>query len=141
MQIVRTAIGFRGPAGALDMTTVTLATGAPGSSVTYDGGVLSIPRGDTGGQGATGAKGDPGEQGIPGIQGVQGDQGERGEQGLPGTPGLQGEQGLQGIQGNPGADGASVTVLAFEAADATGYDAAVAAYAGNPLVLVIRYGS
>lgn len=38
-----------GPAGALDMSTVTLATGAPGSDVTYEGGVLSIPRGDTGG--------------------------------------------------------------------------------------------
>lgn len=111
MAIVEIEVSRVGPPGALDMSTVSLATGAPGSSVTYDGGVLSIPRGDDGAQGATGAKGDPGEQG------------------------------LQGIQGNPGADGASVTVLAFEAADATGYNAAVAANAGNPLVLVIRYGS
>lgn len=144
MLIVKTTIGFRGPAGALDMSTVTLATGAPGSAVTYEGGVLSIPRGDDGAQGLPGGKGDPGERGLQGVKGDPGDQGVAGEKGDQGDRGLQGERGLQGVKGDPGdpgANGQSVTVVAFEASDLTGYNNAVATHAGNPLVWVIRYAS
>lgn len=53
MEIVKTTIGFRGPSGALDLDAVTLATGEAGSGVTYEGGVLTLPRGDKGEQGTS----------------------------------------------------------------------------------------
>ncbi|TWI29750.1 collagen-like protein [Paracoccus sulfuroxidans] len=130
MQIVKTTIGFRGPAGALDMSTVTLATGAPGSDVTYEGGVLSIPRGDDGAQGMPGEKGDPGERGLQGLKGDPGERGLSGEKGDPGDPGLQGERGLQGAKGekgDPGAPGTSATVRSY-----TDFAAAQAAVAQHP---------
>lgn len=70
MQIVKTTIGFRGPSGALDLDMVILATGAPGSEVTYDDNILTLPRGD---KGDKGDKGDDGDKGDPGDKGDRGD--------------------------------------------------------------------
>ena len=78
-----------------DITGLTTATGAAGSSAAYDSstGVLTVPRGDTGATGATGATGPQGQQGI------------QGETGAAST--VAGPQGPQGIQGQTGATGAS----------------------------------
>lgn len=54
---------------------------------------------------------------------------------------LHGSDGADGQPGDDGADGQSVTVLTFAASDEAGYNAAVAANAGNPLVLVVRYAT
>ncbi|GLK63358.1 hypothetical protein [Paracoccus kondratievae] len=81
--IVVIEVGFRGPSGALDLSQVTLSTGDPGSDVSYDDGVLSIPRGDTG------------EQGPQGPVGPTGPVGERGP------------------AGDDGADGQSATITVF----------------------------
>ena len=64
---VQTNVGFRGLAGALDLDAVTLATGAPGTQVTFSNGVLTIPQGPVGPASTVpGPKGDPGEPGPAG---------------------------------------------------------------------------
>lgn len=122
--IVHSNIGFRGLAGALDLDTVTLATGAPGSSVTYADNVLTIPRGDVGPagpQGQTGPKGDKGDAGPVGPKGdtgsigPQGPKGDKGDKGPKGDKGDKGDQGTPGIQGNPG-QSATITVVTTQAA-------------------------
>ena len=104
-EIVKSTIGFRGPSGALDLDAVTLATGEAGSGVTYEGGVLTLPRGD------------------------KGEQGERGEQGLTGNTGLQGDRGPQGLKGDRGDTGTSVVVRSFT--DLAAAQAAAAQYPGD----------
>lgn len=119
MEIVKTTIGFRGPSGALDLEAVTLATGPAGSNVTYEGDVLTIPRGDKGEQG------DRGEQGLTGERGLQGERGDTGERGL------QGVQGMKGDKGDAGSAGASATITAFTD------PAAWAAYTPGPLEFAV----
>ncbi|MFD2842977.1 collagen-like triple helix repeat-containing protein [Paracoccus cavernae] len=105
MQVVKTTIGYRGPSGALDLEAVTLATGQAGSNVTYEGDVLTIPRGD------------------------KGDQGDRGERGLSGERGLQGDRGAQGVKGDRGEAGVSVEIRAFT--DLAAAQAAAVQYPGD----------
>lgn len=52
--------------------------------------------------------------------------------------GVDGANGTPGSNGADGAPGQSVTVLSFANADVAGFNAAVAANAGNPLVFVVR---
>lgn len=52
--------------------------------------------------------------------------------------GRDGANGSDGENGDNGAPGQSVTVLSFANADVAGFNAAVSANAGNPLVFVVR---
>lgn len=143
---VQTNVGFRGLAGALDLDTVTLATGEPGTPVTFSNGVLTIPQGPVGPASTVpGPKGDPGDPGpagpastVPGPPGaagpagppgadstVPGPAGPQGPKGDPGGPGPQGPAGPAGPQGPAGPAGPAgtswiVTTVSTQAA----YDAA-----------------
>lgn len=105
--IVVIEVGFRGPSGALDLSQVTLSTGEPGTEVSYDDGVLSIPRGNTG------------------------EQGPQGPVGPTGPVGPIGPVGERGPAGDDGADGQSATITVF--ADEAAFDA----YTPGPLELAV----
>jgi len=93
---INTAITDGTLANMLNIINMTVATGAPGSNVTWDGTTLTVPKGDTG---ADGQDGQDGLEGAVGPQGVQGIQGIRGLQGLQGLRGLQGIRGASGYNG------------------------------------------
>lgn len=59
-------------AAADEITGMTVATGAEGTEATFVGGVLTVPRGDTGAQGAAGPQGIQGDTGPAGPQGDEG---------------------------------------------------------------------
>lgn len=97
-------VSTRGPAGAIDLSSVQVVTGAPGSQVQFVDGQLSIPRGDIGPPGAEGPAGERGPQGEQGIQGPQG------LQGPAGAKGDKGDKGDRGDAGPSGAPGQNVTI-------------------------------
>ena len=105
---VQTNVGFRGLAGALDLDTVTLATGEPGTPVTFSNGVLTIPQGPVGPASTVpGPKGDPGDPGPAGPAST-----------VPGPPGPAGPAGPQGPAGPAGTSWIVTTVSTQAAYDA-----------------------
>lgn len=150
-EIIRTVVGFRGPTGALDLSTLTLATGVPGSDATYAHGVLTIPRGDTGARGPEGPQGPVGPRGPDGPQGPVGPSayavavadgfvgteaewlaslvGPMGDTGPKGDTGARGGTGSKGDKGDPGQSW-TITTVTTQAA----FDAATP----GPLDLVVR---
>ncbi len=121
---------------ASNLVTATVATGSPGTNVTYDAntGVLTVPRGATGNTGPTGLTGatgagftggsyDPSTGRITftsddGLGFFTGD--VRGAAStVPGPTGPTGPQGAQGIQGNQGEQGDGWTGASYNANDGT----------------------
>jgi len=91
-----------------EITGLTTATGAAGSTVSYNSstGLLTVPRGDVGSTGATGPAGADGNDGadstVAGPTGPTGPQGIQGETGADST--VVGPTGPQGPTGPAGAD-------------------------------------
>lgn len=95
--------------------------------------VVQGPKGDTGEPGPPGPAGERGPVGPPGADGRDGTDGAQGPAGPPGA------DGADGVDGQDGADGRNAEILAFDHDQQTAYDAAVAANASNPWMLVVRY--
>lgn len=111
------------------VTAMRCGSGAPDSSVGYDGdfymdcdarviygpkttgswGAGTSTMGPTGPTGPTGASGSTGATGPQGSQGIQGDTGAAGSTGATGSTGAKGDQGIQGTTGAAGATGSAGT--------------------------------